>query len=115
MDSLKYNQEAVQKLLDRYEELGVKRILFEGESVKGYNDDADLKSLDAFGKLMKERGMGIAAIENIKAQQKVLINSPMSSTITSHGCILSVKKIPACHRKSLLTVSRLQPKTVISG
>lgn len=70
VDSLKYNQEAVQKLLDRYEELGVKRILFEGESVKGYNDDADLKSLDAFGKLMKERGMGIAAIENIKAQQK---------------------------------------------
>lgn len=70
VDSLPYNEEAVKKLLDRYEELGVKRILFEGESVKGFNDDAELGSVTAFGALLKERGMGIAAIENIKAQQK---------------------------------------------
>lgn len=70
VDSLAYNQEAVKSLLDRYAELGVKRLLFEGESVKGYSDDADLASITAFADLLKERGMGIAAIENIKVQQK---------------------------------------------
>ncbi|OKP98466.1 DUF5693 family protein [Paenibacillus sp. P46E] len=70
VDSLPYNEAAVTKLLDRYQELGVKRLLFEGESVKGFNDDADLKSITAFADLLKDRGMGIAAIENIKAQQK---------------------------------------------
>lgn len=70
LDSLAYNERAVTKLLDRYQELGVKRILFEGESVKGFTDDADTGSLTAFADLLKERGMGIAAIENIKAQQK---------------------------------------------
>lgn len=70
VDALAYNQEAVKSLLDRYAELGVKRILFEGESVKGYSDDEHLASVTAFADLLKERGMGIAAIENIKAQQK---------------------------------------------
>ncbi|ETT79484.1 hypothetical protein C173_01447 [Paenibacillus sp. FSL R7-277] len=70
VDSLAYNQDAVKKLLDRYAELGVKRILFEGESVKGYSDDADTGSLTVFADLLKQHGMGIAAIENIKVQQK---------------------------------------------
>ncbi|WP_151733738.1 DUF5693 family protein [Paenibacillus tengchongensis] len=70
LDSLPYNQEAVTKLLDLYAELGVKRILFEGESVKGFNDNEDLNSIEAFADLLNERGIGIAAIENIKAQQK---------------------------------------------
>ncbi|UQZ33867.1 hypothetical protein C2I18_10215 [Paenibacillus sp. PK3_47] len=70
VDSLVYNQEAVEKLLDRYAELGVKRVLFEGESVKGFTDDPEMDSLTSFGELLKERGIGIAAIENIKAQQK---------------------------------------------
>lgn len=70
VDSLPYNEAAVTKLLDRYKELGVKRILFEGESVKGFNDDADQGSITAFAKLLKDRGIGIATIENIKAQQK---------------------------------------------
>lgn len=70
VDSLKYDEATVKKLLDRYQELGVKRILFEGESVKGYTDDADLNSITSFADLLNERGMGIAAIENIKKQQK---------------------------------------------
>ncbi|NQX47172.1 hypothetical protein HQN87_17715 [Paenibacillus tritici] len=70
VDSLAYNQEAVKRLMDRYAELGVKRILFEGESVKGFSDDADMASITAFADLLKEHGMGIAAIENIKVQQK---------------------------------------------
>lgn len=70
VDSLAYNQETVKALLDRYAELGVKRILFEGESVKGFNDDADIGSITSFADMLKEHGMGIAAIENIKVQQK---------------------------------------------
>ncbi|MBT2288272.1 hypothetical protein J7E73_03800 [Paenibacillus albidus] len=70
VDSLPYNEEAVTRLLDRYEELGVKRILFEGETVKGFNDNEEMESLSAFADLLKERGIGIAAIENIKKQQK---------------------------------------------
>lgn len=70
VDSLPYDKDAVKKLLDRYEELGVKRILFEGESVKGFNDDADMGSITDFANLLNERGIGIAAIENIKKQQK---------------------------------------------
>lgn len=70
VDSLAYNESAVKALLDRYQALGVKRILFEGESVKGFTDDADLGSVTSFANLLKERGMGIAAIENIKVQQK---------------------------------------------
>lgn len=70
VDSLMYNEDSVKKLLDRYEELGVTRILFEGESVKGFTDDVDLNSIESFANLLNERGMGIAAIENIKKQQK---------------------------------------------
>ncbi|ULO07930.1 hypothetical protein H1230_03470 [Paenibacillus sp. 19GGS1-52] len=70
VDSLTYNEASVEKLLNRYEELGVKRILFEGESVKGYTDDEDLNSVTQFADLLKQHGMGIAAIENIKKQQK---------------------------------------------
>jgi hypothetical protein len=70
VDSLAYNQESVTKLLDYYKSLGVTRILFEGDSVKGYSDDESQNSLTAFGTLLKERGIGIAAIENLKQQQK---------------------------------------------
>jgi len=70
VDSLVYNQESVVKLLDYYKNIGVTRILFEGISVKGYSDDEHLNSLTAFADLLKERGMGIAAIENLKSPQK---------------------------------------------
>lgn len=87
LDSLVYNQEAVTRLLDRYQELGVKRILFEGESVKGFSDDADTGSLTAFAELLKERGMGIAAIENIKAQQRASASWLISLITTLRVCI----------------------------
>ncbi|MFF2912257.1 DUF5693 family protein [Paenibacillus sp. NPDC057934] len=70
VDSLPYNEASVKKLVDQYAELGVKRILFEGESVKGFKDDEELHSLTAFADLLKKHGIGIAAIENIKKQQK---------------------------------------------
>ncbi|KGE20390.1 DUF5693 family protein [Paenibacillus wynnii] len=70
LDSLSYNQESVAKLLQYYESVNVTRIIFEGESVKGFNDDEGLNSLNAFSDLLKEHGMGIAVIENLKTQQK---------------------------------------------
>ncbi|WP_379129898.1 DUF5693 family protein [Paenibacillus sp. sgz500958] len=70
VDSIAYNQESVAKLLDYYKSVGVTRILFEGDTVKGFSDDAHLGSVAGFAELLKERGIGIAAIENLKSQQK---------------------------------------------
>ncbi|MDQ0192207.1 DUF5693 family protein [Paenibacillus wynnii] len=70
LDSLTYNQESVAKLLQYYESVNVTRIIFEGDSVKGFSDNERLNSLNAFSDLLKEHGMGIAVIENLKSQQK---------------------------------------------
>jgi hypothetical protein len=68
-DSLPYNQEYTESLISWYASEGVTRILFEGESVTGYNDQETMKSLDAFALLLKEHGIGIIAIENLKEPQ----------------------------------------------
>ncbi|WP_438348826.1 DUF5693 family protein [Paenibacillus sp. FA6] len=68
-DSLPYNQEYMKSVISHYASEGVTRILFEGESVKGYNDHADMNSLDAFAELLKEHGIGVVAIENLKKPQ----------------------------------------------
>lgn len=68
-DSLPYNQEYMENLISDYEAAGVTRILFEGESVRGYNDQGTMNSLDSFATLLKEHGIGIAAIENLKKPQ----------------------------------------------
>lgn len=70
LDSLEYNQESVAELMEYYESVGVTRILFEGDSVKGFSDDEHLNSLTAFADLLNEHGIGIAVIENLKKQQK---------------------------------------------
>lgn len=71
-DSLPYNQEAMDKLLAYYQANGVKRVLFEGDSVKGFNDNEDMNSLQGFANLLNQYGIGIAAIENLKQPQKGL-------------------------------------------
>ncbi|MWV46586.1 hypothetical protein GRF59_23545 [Paenibacillus sp. HJL G12] len=68
-DSLPYDQDAMEKLLAYYEANGVKRILFEGDSVKGFNDNVDKHSLQSFSNLLNQHGIGIAAIENTKKPQ----------------------------------------------
>ncbi|BFH65587.1 DUF5693 family protein [Paenibacillus azoreducens] len=68
-DSLPYDQEAMDKLLAYYEANDVKRILFEGDSVKGFNDNAKKQSLQSFANLLNQHGIGIAAIENTKKPQ----------------------------------------------
>lgn len=70
VDSLPYNEQQMARLMDRFASYGVTRILFEGDSVKGFNDDADTQSLTSFANLLKEHGIGVATIENLKQQQK---------------------------------------------
>ncbi|NGZ76142.1 DUF5693 family protein [Saccharibacillus alkalitolerans] len=69
-NSTVYNQESLASLLDRFKALGVERILFEGEEVPGYAEEPDERHLEDFAKLLNERGIGIAAIENLKGPQR---------------------------------------------
>lgn len=68
-DSLPYDQQSVAELMDMFEQFGVKRILFEGDKVKGYNDNEELRSLSSFAELLNQHGIGLASIENLKAPQ----------------------------------------------
>ncbi|MBM7566499.1 DUF5693 family protein [Paenibacillus sacheonensis] len=68
-DRVTYNAAEVDKLLDSYQEIGVTRILFDGNAVKGYGDNAEQKSLTLFADSLNKHGIGIATIENSKPQQ----------------------------------------------
>lgn len=69
-DSLPYDQAYMEQLMSYFADNGVKRLLFDGESVKGFNDNEDMESLDAFAELLNKYHIGITAIENIKKPQK---------------------------------------------
>ncbi|GIO86542.1 hypothetical protein J25TS5_34740 [Paenibacillus faecis] len=71
-DNVPYDQELVDQQLAFYAETGVKRILFDGEAVKGFQENAEKNSLKSFAELLKKHGIGLAAIENLKAPQKGL-------------------------------------------
>ncbi|GIO42046.1 DUF5693 family protein [Paenibacillus apis] len=71
-DNIPYDQEEMDEMLAFYAENGVKRILFDGEAVKGYKENAKLNSLQGFADLLNKHGIGIAAIENLKSPQKGL-------------------------------------------
>ncbi|ALS26064.1 hypothetical protein IJ21_06320 [Paenibacillus sp. 32O-W] len=64
-----YDPDATERMLAGFAELGVKRILFDGNSVKGYNDNAELKSLEHFGGLLNRYGIGVVSIENMRVPQ----------------------------------------------
>lgn len=65
-----YDSERTDAQLTRLKEFGVTRILFDGEKAKGASDQAELKSLDSFGALLKHHGLGITVIENLKKPQQ---------------------------------------------
>lgn len=69
-DSLDYDQEQMNELLQYYQSLGVKRILFDGDAVKGFNNDADMDSLAKFADLLNRYNIGIANIECLKEPQQ---------------------------------------------
>ncbi|MGQ8873563.1 DUF5693 family protein [Paenibacillus sp. TSA_86.1] len=68
-DTVPYNQQSMERMLTFFEENGVTRILFDGDAVKGYNDNAEMKSLDQFAQLLNKHHIGLAAIENLKKPQ----------------------------------------------
>ncbi|WP_410770637.1 DUF5693 family protein [Fontibacillus sp. BL9] len=71
-DNIRYDQALMDEELAFFAENGVKRILFEGEAVKGFKDNESSNSLQGFADLLKKHGIGLAAIENLKAPQKGL-------------------------------------------
>jgi hypothetical protein len=61
-DSLPYNEELTEEMLASFQQNGVKRILFEGDSVKGFTDNEKKHSLAAFAELLNKYDIGLAAI-----------------------------------------------------
>ncbi|GMK38240.1 hypothetical protein PCCS19_12940 [Paenibacillus sp. CCS19] len=64
-----YDETETRAMLEQFKSYGVDRILFDGDAVKGYNDNAELHSLNSFAALLKETGIGLATIEGLKAPQ----------------------------------------------
>lgn len=71
-DRLPYNDEEIGKWIASFKENGVTRIIFDGDAVTGYNDQEEHGSLDQFAGRLKEAGIGIGTIENLKVPQKGL-------------------------------------------
>lgn len=71
-DNIPYDQESMDKTLAFYADNGVKRILFDGDSAKGFKDNGAMNSLQGFADLLNKHGIGLAVIENLKAPQKGL-------------------------------------------
>lgn len=69
-DNIPYDQASLDQQLAYYADNGVKRILFEGDAVKGYQDRSAINSLQGFADLLNKYNIGIAAIEPWKAPQK---------------------------------------------
>ncbi|MDI4650282.1 DUF5693 family protein [Cohnella hashimotonis] len=64
-----YDAARVSDWLAKFKAVGATRIIFDGEAVTGYNNQAEDKSLDDFAKQLKDGGFGIAVIENLRAPQ----------------------------------------------
>ena len=69
-DTMPYNERQLDQLLAQFKELGVTRVLFEGDAVTGFKEDAEKNSLTSFAGLLNKYGIGIASIEGLKAPQK---------------------------------------------
>ena len=65
-----FNEEEMNRWLDSFKSLGVTRVVFDGDAVTGYADQAESKSLSRFAAQLKARGIGIALFENLKVPQK---------------------------------------------
>ncbi|CAM3695598.1 DUF5693 domain-containing protein [Cohnella lubricantis] len=69
-DRLPYNDEEIGRWIDSFKANGVTRIIFDGDAVTGYSNQAAQGSLNLFAERLKQAGIGIGAIENLKAPQK---------------------------------------------
>ena len=64
-----YDPDLMDALLGRFAALGSTRLLFEGSEATGYGDRAELDSLNHFASLLNRYNIGLATIENLRAQQ----------------------------------------------
>ncbi|WHX48753.1 DUF5693 family protein [Paenibacillus woosongensis] len=69
-DNVPFNEEDVDKLLSFYKDNGVKRIMLDGEGVKGYREDEELNSVETMAALLNKHELGVVVIENMKVQPK---------------------------------------------
>nr|WP_211184715.1 DUF5693 family protein [Paenibacillus lemnae] len=69
-DTLPYDEAYTSQLMAYFADNDVKRILFDGDAVKGFKDHDEQKSLTSFAKLLNQYDIGLMAIENIKQNQK---------------------------------------------
>ncbi|WP_020619502.1 DUF5693 family protein [Paenibacillus daejeonensis] len=65
-----YDHDLTDSILGWLHDLGVKRILFDGDAVKGFGDHATDGSLNSMAELLKKYDIGIVAIENLRTMQK---------------------------------------------
>ncbi|HEY4390767.1 MAG TPA: DUF5693 family protein [Paenibacillus sp.] len=69
-DNIPYDQATMDNELQYFADHSVNRILFDGEAVKGFEDDEKMNSMQGFADLLNKYNIGIATIENLKAPQK---------------------------------------------
>lgn len=65
-----YDAARIADWIAKFKAVGATRIIFDGDAVTGYGDQAASRSLDDFASQLKAAGIGVAAIENLKAPQK---------------------------------------------
>lgn len=65
-----FDKAQMESLFAELEAAGVKRIIFDGDAVTGFDGNAKNRSLQTMADLMKQHGIGLAAIEMLKSPQK---------------------------------------------
>jgi len=65
-----YDPAEMAKWLQTFREYGVKTIIFDGDAVTGFGNEAEAGTLKQFASQLKEAGIGIGAIENLKLPQQ---------------------------------------------
>ncbi|TFE28993.1 DUF5693 family protein [Cohnella luojiensis] len=65
-----FDAQEVDKWLQSFKELGVTRVLFDGEAVTGYGKGIKFGGVQRFASELKKHGIGVAIFENLKVPQK---------------------------------------------
>ncbi|GAA3412838.1 DUF5693 family protein [Paenibacillus hodogayensis] len=65
-----YSEEELEGLLKKLSHRNIKRIVFDGSAVTGYDEDPDLNNVKETAELLRKYDMGSAIIDRLKAPQK---------------------------------------------
>jgi hypothetical protein len=106
-----FDQTEVAKWLKSYQELGIDRVLFDGEAVTGFgDDDKKKKGITRFAGELKKHGIGVAIFENLRIPQKgmsKLANQLGYNAIRAHSvgeAEMTVIKKPVLEDRLVLAV-----------